>query len=82
MRIRACTPSGPQNEPVRQAVLVRLNSSQGYRAVFGEVFPVVRKGTAIDFTMFARVVAEFGFTLIFADSPLHRFARGDSGARS
>ena len=61
-------------------MLARLNSSQGYRALFGEVFPVVRYGTPIDFTMFARAVAEFEFTLIFADSPLDRFARGDPGA--
>jgi cytochrome c peroxidase len=40
----------------------------------------VKSGGPIDFTMFARAIAEFEFTLIFADSPLDRFARGDRRA--
>jgi len=30
--------------------------------------------------MFARAIAEFEFTLIFADAPVDRFARGDRHA--
>ena len=37
-------------------------------------------GGAIDFTMFARAIAEFEFTLVFADAPVDRFARGDHSA--
>jgi cytochrome c peroxidase len=69
--------SGFRNEPIRQAVLARLNSTPAYRLLFGEVFPEVAAGAPIDFTMFGRAIAEFEFTLVFADAPIDRFARGD-----
>jgi cytochrome c peroxidase len=72
--------SGFRNEPIRQAVLARLNSTPAYRALFGEIFPEVAAGAPIDFTMFGRAIAEFEFTLIFADAPVDRFARGDRKA--
>ena len=72
--------SGFRNEPIRQAVLARLNSIPGYRALFGELFPTVATGGPIDFTMFSRAIAEFEFTLVFADAPIDRFARGDRKA--
>ena len=72
--------SGFRNEPIRQAVLERLNSTPAYRALFGEIFPEVAAGAPIDFTMFGRAIAEFEFTLIFADAPVDRFARGDRQA--
>jgi len=72
--------SGFRNEPIRQAVLTRLNSTPAYRALFGEIFPEVAAGAPIDFTMFGRAIAEFEFTLIFADAPVDRFARGDRKA--
>jgi cytochrome c peroxidase len=71
--------SGFRNEPIRQAVLARLNASPGYRTLFGEVFPEVAGGAPIDFSMFGRAVAEFEFTITFADTPLDRFARGEDG---
>jgi cytochrome c peroxidase len=40
----------------------------------------VAAGGPIDFSMFARAIAEFEFTLIFADAPVDRFARGDRRA--
>lgn len=72
--------SGFRNEPIRQAVLDRLNGSPAYRALFGAVFPEVAGGTPIDFAMFGRAIAEFEFTQVFADAPIDRFARGDAGA--
>ncbi|MBK5295804.1 MAG: hypothetical protein JJE40_01525 [Vicinamibacteria bacterium] len=72
--------SGFRNEPIRQAVLARLNSTPAYLALFGEIFPEVAAGAPIDFTMFGRAIAEFEFTLIFADAPIDRFARGDREA--
>ena len=74
--------SGSRNEPIRQAVLKRLNVSPAYRKLFGEVFPGVAAGGPIDFSMFGRAIAEFEFTLIFADAPIDRFARGEPGAMS
>jgi cytochrome c peroxidase len=72
--------SGFRNEPIRQAVLDRLNGSSNWRTRFGELFASVAAGGAIDFTMFGKAIAEFEFMLTFADAPVDRFARGDSGA--
>lgn len=72
--------SGFRNEPIRQAVLGLLNASGAYRALFGAVFPEVGSGAPIDFTMFGRAIAEFEFTMVFADAPVDRFARGDAHA--
>jgi len=72
--------SGFRNEPIRQAVLARLNSTPAYRALFGELFPLVASGGPIDFTMFGSAITEFEFTLVFADAPVDRFARGDRSA--
>jgi cytochrome c peroxidase len=72
--------SGFRNEPIRQAVLARLNDVAAYRDLFGHLFPSVAAGGDIDFTMFARAIAEFEFSLVFADAPLDKFARGDSTA--
>lgn len=72
--------SGFRNAPIRAAVLARLNGSEEYRARFGVLFPSVAAGDPIDFTMFGRAIAEFEFTLVFADAPLDRFARGETRA--
>ena len=61
-------------------MLRRLNSNSAYRTLFGQVFPEVHTGTPINFDMFGRAIAEFEFSLIFADAPLDRFARGDRNA--
>jgi len=73
---------GSRNDPIRQAVLKRLNGSPAYRKLFGDVFPSVAAGGPIDFSMFGRAIAEFEFMLIFADAPIDRFARGDHAAMS
>ena len=74
--------SGYRNEPIRQEVLKRLNASAAYRKLFGQSFPEVAAGAPIDFSMFGRAIAEFEFTLVFADAPLDRFARGNADAMS
>src|SRR5438874_5170078 len=53
--------SGFRNEPIRHAVLGRLNDTPAYRMLFGALFPSVAAGGDIDFTMFARAIAEFEF---------------------
>ena len=72
--------SGFRNEPIRQAVLERLNSTPAYRQKFGALFPAVAAGAPIDFSMFGRAIAEFEFTLIFANAPIDRYARGNKEA--
>ncbi len=74
--------SGSRNEPIRQAVLKRLNASAAYRKLFGDNFPEVANGAPIDFSMFGRAIAEFEFSLIFANAPIDRFARGEAEAMS
>ena len=59
----ACLPpadaTGTRNDPIRAIVLQRLNGTPAYRQLFGALFPSVAAGRAIDFSMFARAIAEF-----------------------
>ena len=68
------------NDAIRTEVARRLDAVPGYRRLFGEIFPGVRSGGSIEFTMFARAIAEFEFSLTFANAPIDLFARGDEGA--
>src|SRR6201989_1673303 len=68
------------NDAIRAEVARRVNAVPAYRRLFGEVFPAVRDGAPIDFEMFARAIAEFEFSLTFADAPIDRYARGANGA--
>jgi cytochrome c peroxidase len=74
--------TGFRNEPIRQAVLERLNANADYRRLFGDLFPSLAAGAPIDFTMFGRAIAEFEFTVVRADAPIDQFARGDYEAMS
>jgi cytochrome c peroxidase len=71
---------GFRNEPIRQTVLKRLNETPEYRDRFGRLFPAVRGGASIDFSMVGRAIAEFEFTLVRANAPLDRYARGERNA--
>lgn len=70
------------NDVLRAEVLRRLNAVAEYRRRFGQVFPDVRAGGPITFEHFGHAVAEFQFTLVFADAPLDRYARGHAHALS
>ena len=72
--------SGFRNQPIRNSVLDLLNSTPGYRAAFGRVFPQVKHGDRITFDMFGLAIAEFEFTLVFANAPIDQFARGHRNA--
>ncbi len=67
------------NDAIRAEVLNRLNNSQAYRKLFGKSFPEVKAGAPITFDMFGKAIAEFEFTLTFANAPIDRFAAA-SGA--
>ena len=71
-----------RNEPIRRKIVELLNASSAYRELFAARFPEVRAGARIDFSMFARAIAEFEFTLVFADAPVDQFARGRTDAMS
>jgi cytochrome c peroxidase len=68
------------NDDIRHEVLRRLNAIDAYRQLFGQVFPEVAAGAPITFEHFGTAMAEFEFTLVFADAPLDRFARGQRHA--
>jgi cytochrome c peroxidase len=65
------------NDAIRAEVARRLNEVSQYRQLFGRVFASVRSGAPISFPMFASAIAEFEFSLTFANAPIDQFARGD-----
>jgi len=74
-------PSLPgSNDGIRDAVAARLNAAPEYRKLFGQIFPEVKDGAPVTYEMLARAIAEFEFTLTFADAPVDRFARGQKNA--
>jgi cytochrome c peroxidase len=64
------------NDDIRDDVLRRLNASANYRQIFSRVFPDVEEGGPLTFDHYARAIAEFELTLVFADAPIDRYARG------
>lgn len=68
------------NDAIRGEVLNRLSDVTAYRKLFGQVFPSVNTGAPLTFDMFGLAIAEFEFSLTFADAPIDRFARGDASA--
>ena len=70
------------NDDLRREVVRRLNASGEYRQRFARSFAHVKRGDAITFDDVARAIAEFEFTLVFADAPIDRYARGEDNALS
>jgi len=68
------------NDDIRNEVLKRINNVPEYRKLFGKIFPSVREGGPITFDMFGAAIAEFEFSLVFADAPIDQFARGQKNA--
>ena len=68
------------NDDIRNEVLKRINNVPEYRKLFGKIFPSVREGGPISFDMFGAAIAEFEFSLVFADAPIDQFARGQKNA--
>ena len=68
------------NDDIRAEVIKRLNETLNYRRRFANVFAHVKAGNPITYDDFARAIAEFEFTLVFADAPVDRYARGKLNA--
>src|SRR5262249_16551128 len=68
------------NTHIRNEVLRRINNVPEYRKRFGKIFPSVHDGGPITFDMFGLAIAEFEFSLVFADAPIDQFARGQKNA--
>jgi cytochrome c peroxidase len=73
---------GASSEDIRTEVLRRITGISEYRKLFAQVFPEVAAGEDISFDHFGKAIAEFEFTLVFANAPLDRFARGQRDALS
>jgi cytochrome c peroxidase len=65
------------NHDIRAEVLRRLNGTGEYRKLFGRMFPEVKAGGPITFDHFGLAIAEFEFSLVFANAPIDRYARGE-----
>lgn len=65
---------------IRTEVLRRLNAIPNYRQLFRRSFAHVKRGEPITFDDVGRAIAEFEFTLTFADAPIDRYARGIDNA--
>ncbi len=82
-RVEAAGFSFPgNNQDIRNEVVARLNATPSYRTLFREVYAAVRNGAPLTYDMFAAAIAEFEFTQTYANAPIDRFARGQSGAMS
>jgi cytochrome c peroxidase len=68
------------SDAIRAEVLRRLNAVPEYRKLFARSFLEVRSGAPITFDMFGRAIAEFEFSLTFANAPIDHFARGEHNA--
>jgi cytochrome c peroxidase len=68
------------SDDIRDEVARRLNDVPEYRERFGKVFPDVEAGGAITVDHFGAAIAEFESTLVFANAPIDRYARGDRQA--
>ena len=68
------------NYAIRAEVIRRINNVPEYRKLFGKIFPEVKAGALVTYNMFAKAIAEFEFTLVFANAPVDRFARGEKNA--
>ena len=71
---------GASSHDIRNEVLSRLNAIYEYRKLFGQSFAQVAAGKGISFDHFGKAIAEFEFTLVFANAPIDRFARGQRNA--
>jgi cytochrome c peroxidase len=68
------------NDAIRAEVVRRLNAAPAYRKLFASVFREVRAGGPITYEMIAQAIAEFEFSLTFANAPIDRYARGERPA--
>ncbi len=64
------------NNAIRGEVIRRLNANHNYRELFARAFRHVKAGNPITYDDFARAIAEFEFTQVYADAPIDRYARG------
>ena len=70
------------NSAIRAALAARVDGVKRYRRMFAKVYPEVSAGAPIRFDMIANALAEYEFTLVYANAPIDQYARGDLTAMS
>jgi cytochrome c peroxidase len=70
------------NDQIRAAIARRVHAIAEYREGLGAVFPAIASGDSVRYEHIAAAIAEFTFTLVRADAPFDRYARGDTSALS
>ena len=67
-------------EDMRDEVTRRVDDIPEYRKRFSEIFSEIAEGAPLRFKYIAAGLAEFQFTLVRANAPIDRFARGETDA--
>ncbi len=67
-------------QAMRTEVARRVSAIPEYGRMLAEAVPEIGEGAPIRYEHIARALAEFQFTLVRADAPIDRFARGDADA--
>jgi len=65
------------NNDMRAEVVNRLNATPNYRKLFRATYPGMGPRDRITYDHYAAAIAEFEFSLTFANAPIDQFARGD-----
>jgi cytochrome c peroxidase len=68
------------NEDLRNEVVTRVSAVQAYMSRFANAVPAVQSTGTLTYEQIAAAIAEFTFSLTFANAPIDRFARGETGA--
>ena len=68
------------HQAMRAEVARRVDGIEAYRTRFADIFSEVAAGDAVTFEHVARALAEFTFTLVRANAPIDRYARGELDA--
>ena len=71
---------GGDHDDIRAALAGRVDGIKRYRKLFAKVYPEVSAGAPINFDMIANAIAEYELTLVYANAPIDKYARGDSAA--
>ncbi len=68
------------NTAIRAEVVRRLNLVANYKTRFAQVYPEVASGGPITYDHIGHAIAEFTFSLNFANAPIDQYARGSRSA--
>ena len=70
------------NDAMRAEIASRVDAVAEYRSRFEDVFDDLAQGAPLTYEHIGAALAEFSFTLVRANAPIDRFARGERDALS